>query len=130
MMKTWVVAGAVLPVAVAMHALAGLGTFFMTCRISDVAQVVPAPASAQGRVCDAQDHWSNLVPWVVLGLGVVLAVVLAVRLRSSRWSWVGLTACLWVPVVVFGVLAAPSDACSPEQRAAAPAYDCSRTGNG
>lgn len=120
----------VLPVAVATHALAGLMTFLMTCQISDVAQVVPAPASVQGRVCDAQDHWLNLVPWVVLGLGVVIAVVLAVRLLSSRWRWVGLTACLWVPLVGFGVLAAPSDACSPEQRAAAPAYACSRAGNG
>ena len=68
---------------------------------------------------------------MVLGLGVVVAVILALRLLSSRrWRWVGLSACLWVPLVAVGVLAAAPDACSTEQEASRPAYDCSRTGSG
>ena len=98
--------------------------------MSDTAITVPAPASMQGRVCDAQDHWLNLVPWVLLVLGVVAAVVLAVRLLPSRWPGVGLTACLWVPAVITVVLAASPDDCTAGQRDTEPAYACSRVGNG
>lgn len=129
-MKRWWLAAAALLIAAVTHALVGLWTFFETCGVSDTATEVPAPASAQGRVCDAQDHWLNLAPWILLALGVVASVALAVRLVGSRWRWVGLTACLWVPMVVAGVLAVPPDACSPEAYADAPAYACSRTGNG
>jgi hypothetical protein len=52
----------------------------------------------QGRICDAEDHWLN--------------VALAVRLLQSRWRWVGLTACLWLPLAVYAVLRVPPDACT------------------
>ena len=127
-MKKALVAVLALPVAVASHALAGVWTLLTTCGVSDVAQISPAPASRQGRICDAEDHWLNVVPWVVLGLGVVLAVVLAVRLLSSRWRWVGLTACLWLPLVAYAVLRVPPDTCTEAQARDLPPYSCDRYG--
>ncbi len=130
-MRHWMAAAAVLPVALLTHAAAGFFTLFSTCAVSDTAGEIPARASVQGRLCGEGDHWLSVVPWLVLGLGVVLAVVLTTRLVASRrWRWVGLSACLWVPVVAVAVLAAPSDTCSPEQYATGPAYECSRAGNG
>lgn len=119
---------AALLLAAGTHALAAVWFLVGTCAVSDVADRVPAPASTQGRLCDASQHWLNAVPWVVLGLSAVLAVILAVALlRSATWRWVGLTAWLWLPLLASAALAAPDDACSPAQRGELPARDCRTT---
>ena len=112
------------------HILGAVWTFFETCRISDTADRVPAPASVQGRVCDAQDHWLNVAPYVVLPASVVLAVVLAVLWWSSTRRWVGLTAPVWLAVVSTVALAVPGDTCSDATRRDQPAWACRTTGNG
>lgn len=131
-MVRWAVALAAAVVAAAAHAAVGLTWFLIgTCGVSDVADRVPAPASWQGRVCDSSDHWANAVPWVALVVSSLLAVVLAFRLWPlARWRWVGLTACLWLPLLVGSALAAPPDTCTPAQRGSIPAYACDTAGGG
>lgn len=116
-------------VAAVAHALLGVTWFLMgTCAVSDVADRRPAPASPQGLVCDASDHWANAVPWVALAASVLLAVGLAVLLWPlARWRWMGMSACLWLPVVTVLALAAPTDTCTPDQRRTLPAYACDTT---
>ena len=118
-------------VALVTTAAADLWTFVHTCAITDVANNVPALASTQGRVCDASDHWLNVLPWAVLVGSVLLAVGLAVNLWAvPRLRIVGLTAGLWLPLLAAGVLTLPSDSCSEAQRGELPAYACDQTGNG
>jgi hypothetical protein len=44
-----------------------------------------------------------------------------------RWRVLGLTAGLWLPLLVFMAFRAPSNSCSEEQRRDLPAYSCHRT---
>lgn len=130
-MTRLLVGAAALVVAPVTTAAAGLWTFVHTCGISDVANSVPAPASMQGRVCDASDHWLNVLPWAVLVGSVLLAVGLALSLWAvPRLRFVGLTAGLWLPLLAAGVLTLPSDSCSEAQRGELPAYACDQAGNG
>ena len=114
------------------HAAAVPWFLIDTCAVSDVAHRGPAPASAQGLLCDYEDHWLNATPYVALALSLVLSVVLAVVLWSKAGAarWVGLAAVLWLPVVVSLALALPGDSCSSLQRRDLPAADCDRSGNG
>jgi hypothetical protein len=118
-----------LVVAVPTHVGAALWTFFGACSISDTAEVVPAPASIQGRLCDAQDHWMNVVPYVLLAASIVLAAVLAILLWDSAWRWVGLTSAVWLALVTGMLLALPPEGCLPSQEARARHGECSRVGN-
>lgn len=52
-MRRWWLGAAVLLLAMGTHALAGLWTLLETCAVTDAATEIPAPASTQGRVCDA-----------------------------------------------------------------------------
>lgn len=120
---------AALAVAVVAHAAVFYYFVFGTCAISDTADTVPARASAQGQVCRAVSHLDAGLH-VAAGLLVVsglLAVVLAVRWWGSpRRRVLGLTACLWLPLLVSVASSAPSDSCSESQRRELPAYECTR----
>ncbi len=116
--------------ALGTHAAAGLWTLFASCQISDTASRVPAPASFQGRVCDAQDHWLNAAPYVVLGVSVVLSVVLVVVWWNTKRRWLGVTACVWLAVISAALLAVPPDSCRASQVADQPRWACSTVGNG
>lgn len=121
-----------LVVAVATHYVALMVFVFGTCQVSDTSERVPAPASLQGLLCDRQDSWLNAVPWIVLVSSMVGAVVLAVVTwrRPFGGRSLGLTACLWLPLVVTFVLAVPPDTCTDAQRRDLPAYACDTAGNG
>jgi hypothetical protein len=102
-----------------------------TCAVDDTATTVPAPASLQGLVCDRQDSWLNVVPYVLLASSLVAAVALAALLwRSARWRWVALTAWLWLPAAVWAVLALPPDSCTDDQRREHRAQDCRTVADG
>lgn len=128
-MVRFLVGVAALVVAVPTHVGAALWTFFGACSISDTADVVPAPASIQGRICDSQDHWLNAVPYVLLAASIVLAVGLAILWWDSAWRWVGLTSGVWLALVTGVLLALPPDGCLPSQEDDARHDECSRVGN-
>ncbi len=112
------------------HAVAVAWFLISTCAVSDVADHVPAEASRQGLLCDRQEHWLNAAPYVALAASLLLSVALAVALWPKRGSarWLGLTACIWVPLLVSVALALPSDTCSPAQRRDLPERACSTRG--
>lgn len=113
------------------HAVATAWFLIGTCRVSDTADRVPAPASAQGLLCDRQQHWLNALPYVALASSAVAAVALAVALwRAGSWRWLGVTACVWLPLLVSVGLALPPDGCSDEQRDGLPARSCATVADG
>lgn len=117
-------------VALPAQLVVGVGTVLGTCQVSDTASRVPAPASVQGRICDAQDHWLNAALYVVLGGSVVLAVVLAVLWWNTTRRWLGVTACVWLAPLSALALALPPDTCSSDRAADEPRWACSTVGNG
>ncbi|HXH81115.1 hypothetical protein [Nocardioides sp.] len=131
-MVRWVVGAATLVVAVIAHYATALSAVIGTCRVSDQAQTIPARESAQGRLCEAISHTESAfyIAVALLAVSVILAVVLAVRWWTNpRMRFVGLTACLWLPLLAFLAFAAPSDSCSDEQRSKLPEIACDREGN-
>lgn len=127
-----VVGGLALLVGACTHALAGVYFLIGTCAVSDVADRVPAVASPQGLLCDREQSWLNAVPYVALVASLLLAVALAVLLfsRGGPRRWLGLTACLWLPVVTSLALAAPPDTCTDQQARDLPAQECRTTPDG
>lgn len=121
-----------LVVGTCLHALAAVFFLIETCAVSDVADRVPAVASPQGLLCDRQQSWLNAVPYLAWGVSLLLAVALAVVLfsRGGLGRWVGLTACLWLPMVTSLALAAPSDTCSDRQQRELSAQECGTTPDG
>ena len=71
----------------------------------------------------------GLYAYMALLVGSVgLAVVLAVRWWSvPRWRVLGLTACVWLPLLMFVGFQGPGDSCTDEQRRDLPAYSCDHT---
>ena len=133
-MVRWLVGAAALVVAVSTHAVTAIALFFGTCKVSDTANRIPAPASAQGQLCRAVGHSDPglYVVGAIFVASVLLAAATAVLAwrSSSRWRPAGLTACLWLPIVLWAGLSLPPDSCTDGQRRDNTAYACDRTGDG